>query len=114
MECYRRTKLLIRVGHALVNGILDVLDIVLNGDVRIIGCVVVGHYDDKVMISEILEEDVEQNIVVILLQLRLIIQLISSRKTLLFIYLSPSLNDIPVHPVHHSSGDERDRQETSS
>ena len=49
--CHKLTKLLIRVGHALVNWILDVLDIVLDWNVLILGNVVVGHFDDIVLQS---------------------------------------------------------------
>jgi hypothetical protein len=113
-ECHRRTKLLIRIGHAFINGILDVLDIVLNGDVLIIGCVVVGHYDDKVISSKMLEEEDEQNVIFICLQLKSI--LLSNffwRNMPIFIHLFPSLNVIPVHHITHPFDDERDRQETS-
>ena len=44
----------------LVNGILGVLDIVLDGNVLILGDVVVGHFDDRVVFQWYKERDMRR------------------------------------------------------
>lgn len=51
--CHKLTKLLVKFGHDLVNGILDVLDIVLDRNVLILVDVVVGRFDHGVVSSVI-------------------------------------------------------------